>query len=344
VRDAGGLSIDQKWNLRQDRLPLPFYIPRIEHRFRRTRPLSQRDVAVTTYDILAAGSTSGRKLSTPAELRKHFMISPRARVISLSIEKDNRLENYWRRERSRDYPGQLAALGIQYITTPNYSLPLNVPRTEHLVNIRRSLVSGEKLSLAGLNVIPHLNAMTQMDWDHWCGFLREHPAIHYVALEFQTGLRKKQKAIWHLAQLLNLQEAIGRPLHLVAVAGGRYVRYLTEFFGVTVVDSGPFIRTLNRRRLDNANGRWRVTLTARGEAVDDLLEHNVRTYSRTLANSLANCRQLGAKALSNIASGMAVETVQESQTRSETSQTCFKFVFKPTSPQLSLSETRSVAG
>jgi hypothetical protein len=299
VRDAGGLGIDQRWHLTQARHTLPDYVPHIGHRSGRSKPLPHRNVAVTTYDVLAAGSKIGRYLSSPAELRDHFKISRQARVLSLSIAKDNRLEAYWKHELSRRLPEQLSALGIQYITTPNYSLPLNAPRTEHLVNIRRSVVCGERMSLAGLSVIPHLNAMTRMDWDRWRDFLRDHPQIHYVALEFQTGLRVKQKAMWHLSQLLNLQESLGRRIHLVAVGGGRHLSYLAEFPAVTIVDSGPFIRTLKRRRVNHQNGKWTITPTAQGEPLHDLLHHNVTICARAVSANLDYHRWLDLKVLSN---------------------------------------------
>ena len=301
VEDAGGLGIDQRWHLTQARHILPDYIPHIGHRSGRSKPLSRLNVALTTYDVLAAGFKSGRHLSTPIELRDHFKISRRARVLSLSIAKDNRLENYWRRELSRRLPERLAALGIQFVTTPNYSLPVNAPRTEHLVNIRRSVVCAERMSIAGLSVIPHLNAMTQTDWNCWRDFLRDHPQIYYVALEFQTGLRVKRKAVWHLSQLLNLQESLGREIHLVAVGGGRHLCYLAEFPAVTVVDSGPFIRTLKRRRVDHQNGKWAISSTAKGEPLHDLLYHNVRVCARTVSANLRHHRERNLNLLSNAA-------------------------------------------
>lgn len=299
VEDAGGLGIDRRWHLTQARHILPDYIPHVAHRSGRSKALSRLHVGLTTYDVLAAGFKSGRHLSTPTELRDHFKISRRARVLSLSIAKDNRLENYWKHELSRKLPERLAALGIQYVTTPNYSLPVNVPRTEHLVNIRRSVVCAERMSLAGLSVIPHLNAMTQTDWDYWRDFLRDHPQIYYVALEFQTGLRVKRKAIWHLSQFLNLQESLGRALHLIAVAGKRHLPYLAEFPAVTIVDSGPFLRTLKRRRIDNQNGKWKITRTAKGEPLQDLLGHNVKVCARRVSAALRDLRERNLRPLSH---------------------------------------------
>jgi hypothetical protein len=311
VRDAGGLGIDQRWDLTQARHVLPDYIPHIGHGSGRSKPLARRNVALTTFDVLAVGSNSGRDLSTPIELRDHFKISRRARVLSLSIAKDNRQENYWKHELSLRLPERLATLGIQYVTTPNYSLPLNVPRTEHLVNIRRSVVCGERMSLAGLSVIPHLNAMTQTDWDYWRDFLRDHPQIYYVALEFQTGLRVKQKAMWHLSQLLNLQDSLGRGLHLIAVGGGRHLCYLAEFPAVTIVDSGPFMRTLKRRRVDHQNGKWTITPTAQGEPVHDLLHHNVKVCATTVSANLDYHRERNLKLLSNAANVGETSTIPE---------------------------------
>jgi hypothetical protein len=154
------------------------------------------------------------------------------------------------------------------------------------------------MSAAGLNVIPHLNAMTQKDWDCWRDFLRDHPQLFFVALEFQTGLRKPSKAKWHLSQLLNLQESLGRKLHLIAVAGRRHLRFCSELAAVTIVDAVPFVRTHKRRRLQQLHHRWAVTGSEIGEPLHALLYHNVRTYAQAVSANLGSLRRLSLQLLS----------------------------------------------
>lgn len=298
VRDAGGFEIAQKWQIGQARFKLPVYIPHVGHGYGRSQHLQTRNVALTTYDVLRVGSDcKENRLSTPQQLREHFRISPKAEILLLSIAKDNRLESYWRREVSHRLPERLAALGIQYVTAPNYSFPLNVPRPEHLVNRRRILLSAERMSAAGLNVIPHLNAVSEADWHCWRDFLKEHPHLYYVAMEFQTGLCQRFKAKWHLCQLLNLQEAIGREVHLIAVGGRRHIGFLSELPAATIVNSVPFMRTLKRRMFHRLANKWVAIESAPGGLLDDLWNHNCRSYARAVARQFKNYKQRNGKLL-----------------------------------------------
>jgi hypothetical protein len=233
-------------------------------------------------------------LSSAAELRKHFRISPTAKIILLSIGKDDRLERYWQYEESSRLPERLANLRIEYVTAPNYSFPLNVPRPDHLLNRMRSLKSAERLSAAGINVIPHLNSYNETDWKFWQGFLKEHPHISLVALEFQTGLASPKKAAWHVCQLYNIQEALGRKLHLIAVAGRRHLPLLAGFSNLTVIDSVPFVRACKRQmKLDRINDKWVVNKTVVGSPIDDLLRHNVATYAYNVKLRIEIGRRIG---------------------------------------------------
>lgn len=290
LQDAGGFEInDQRWELSQKRTKLPTYIPQIANGSGRLENLRAHTVSLTTFDVVKIGRNE--RPSTPETLREKYKIQPDARIILTSVEKDNKLEWYWRHEVSNGLPQQLFELGIQYVTSPNFSFPLNVPRPEHLVNRRRTLRSAERLSAAGLDVIPHLNAVTETDWDCWRDFLRDHPHLHYVALEFQTGLRTVRKAKWHLGQLLNLQESLGREVHLIAIGGKQHIRFLSEFSGVTIIDSSPFIWTHKRRKVQRVNNRWTIEQSAPDEPLHDLLQHNFDLHKRSVMALLYECRK-----------------------------------------------------
>jgi hypothetical protein len=314
VRDAGGFDINQKWQIAQALSKLPKYIPHIGHGYGRSECSRTRNVALTTYDVLRLGSDCA-----PTRLREHFKISPESEVLLLSIAKDNRLEHYWKREVSQRLPERLATMGIQYVTAPNYSFPLNVPRPEHLLNRRRSLVSAERLSAVGIKVIPHLNAVTQTDWDCWRDFLKDHPHLYFVAMEFQTGLCQKFKAKWHLRQLLNLQEALGRQLHLIAVGGRRHISFLSELPSVTVVNAVPFMRTMKRRRFHRLANSWKPVESQPGEDLDDLWSHNCRTYSRAVIQEFRHYKRQNLRLLSTDDDGIA-ETPIENEAVNDSGQ------------------------
>ncbi len=295
VRDSGGLHRDRVWNIRQSRRVLPEYVPHIHNGYGRSKHLSVPCAALTTFDVVKVNSGPNiRTFSDAAELRQHFRISPKAKIILLSIARDDRLERYWQYEESSRLPEQLANLRIEYVTAPNYSFPLNVPRPDHLLNRMRSLRSAERLSIAGIKVIPHLNSYNETDWNFWRDFLKEHPHISLVALEFQTGLASPRKAAWHVCQLYNIQEALGRRLHLIAVAGRRHLSLLAGFSNLTVIDSVPFVRACKRQvKLDRINDKWAVNKTLAGSHIDDLFRHNVSTYAYNVKLRMEIGRKIG---------------------------------------------------
>jgi hypothetical protein len=213
------------------------------------------------------------------ELREQFGLSRDTRLILLSVKDDPDLETYWEYSELRSLPKYIANLGVEHITAPNFSFANNVPRTEHLVNLARSLRCIEEFSAAGLSVIPHLNACNERQWDFWSDFLKEHPEITVVAKEFQTGAAIPRIAQWHIEELQRLQEKIGRGLHLLAVGGRRHLGLLLRLERFTIIDSVPFVRTVKRRRMSRDDGRWKVSRTRRGEPLDGLLRHNVEVYS-----------------------------------------------------------------
>jgi hypothetical protein len=209
----------------------------------------------------------------------------------LSVAKDNRLEHHWRFSEAQRLAQYLSTLGISHITAPNFSFTLNEPRAEHLVNRSRSLCEAERMSAAGLSVIPHVNAFNQKDWNCWRDFLRDHPHLSTICQEFQTGLASGKRASWHIHQMCNVQQSLGRGLHLVAAGGRRHLPLLVNLAGVTIMDANPFLKTQMRRQF--VEGRWRKVLTAPGMPLDELLDENIAAYSGYVDSKLTQLRQFG---------------------------------------------------
>ena len=291
VQDGGGISIERNYCIRHSEDDLPLYIPHVHSGSCRSQVLESPYVALTTFDLIAPKAK--RLFGTAAELREHFRVTASAKILLVSIAKDDRLEHFWRFAASRNLAVQLANLGVSHITAPNFSFPLDVPRPEHLVNRSRSLLAAEMFAAAGLSVIPHVNAFNRTDYDCWRDFLRDHPHLSMIAQEFQTGLATRKKASWHIWQLRNVEQSLGRRLRLIAVAGRRHLPLLVGLSAVTITDSVPFMRTHMRRRLDHNRGGWEIRQTPKGEPLDELLQHNVAMYTRQVEVTIASCKRVG---------------------------------------------------
>jgi hypothetical protein len=289
VRDGGGIEMQPRYEIGQGKDDLPEYVPHVLHGSGRSQRFSCGYVALTTFDVTAPESPTS--FSGPSDLRRYFGVADDARILLLSVGKDNRLEHHWRYSASHHLAEYLAALGISHITAPNFSMAHNDPRPEHLVNRSRSLREAERFTAAGLSVVPHLNAVTQKDWDCWRDFLKDHPHLSINAQEFQTGLAVRNKARWHIWQLMNIEQALGRGFRLLAIGGRRHLPLLVGLKAVTIADVNPFIKTQMRQKL--VDGRWVKHATPEGEPLDGLLAENVAAYTLHVRSRVAAMRKIG---------------------------------------------------
>jgi hypothetical protein len=110
LQDGGGIHINRIWNIRHRQDDLPTYVPHIHNGSNRSNFLSSSCVALKTFDVAAPNAV--RLFRTPFELRQHFRLAPDAKVLLISIAKDNRLEHHWRFAEERNLAERLSQLGM----------------------------------------------------------------------------------------------------------------------------------------------------------------------------------------------------------------------------------------
>jgi hypothetical protein len=280
---------------------LPIYIPAIRHGYGRVAPFKapQNLVVLSLYDVLQHSGLmrgNGGFSSDPAlALRQRFKLEAEAEIIVTSTGFDPKLEAFFANYGSAKIGKTLASLRLAAMSPPNYSLfrsTANAPivRTDVRWNLKRIWRACADLSADGVPVIPHLNAMTAKDWDDWTRFFAERPQLKFVAIEFQTGLRKAAAAALTLRRFAQLQETIGRPLHPIFIGG---VQFRNEIAGIfknfTFVNSDPFMKALHRHVVDldhDLSTRWIKEATDRGQPADDHLRLNVQNYIQRLSGSM----------------------------------------------------------
>lgn len=278
--EIGGPSPTQTRTIPGVKIEIPRYLPMFRHGFRRERALPVDFAAASTFEIV---NSSCRALdATPDALRQRLMVRSDAAVVLVSVKQDASIESFWR-HLSPDLLSELRALNVAAVTTPNYSLFDDAPRTHSIRNLWRIVRVGEALADAGISPIMHVNAVSRQDWEFWGDFLRANPGVRYVAKEFRTGLRDDTKAADALVGLRELQQVAGRDLVPVIVGGRRVVQKLNrDFERWVLIDSVPFFATVNRREiiLDGSRARRVAAPTAPDETLDRLLRRNLATYRR----------------------------------------------------------------
>ena len=283
IEEVGGLCHPPQRELIPCALnDLPFYVPHVEHGSRRSEALAERVVSVP-LTALVGMNRGGRyvvRYDTPEAMRDGLRISRDTAVVVSSVAPDRYIEDFWAWHERNDTLAHLASLRLCAMTVPNYSFMTDVPRPNSLYNLTRIFRVAERISASGIPTVLHLQASNRRDWSRWGSVLRDQPQSRHVALEFQTGARRRETGDKYFFGLVELQNELSRPLHPIVMAGGFRIRdFAGHFDAFTIADSTPFIKTMKRKiLLHSTNGGWRSYPTEHHECLNHLLAQNVTVH------------------------------------------------------------------
>ena len=271
--------------------PLPAYIPVIRRNIVGIDLLEEPWVALTFDDLFRGRRRNYHPIAeNGADLRAHLGLHPATRIILMGVARDKTLERYWQRRLARGIARQIARLGIEFVTCPNFSYFPDAPKFATLWNRHRMICVMEELVEAGVRVVPHVNAIDRHDWEYWERLLIANPEMTVITKEFGTGLRDPD----HLAAALNgirgLEQRVGRRLHLIADAGARLAAALTVAeISATIVDSTPFIKAVNRQARTRTGG-WVLNATTSKEPLTGHLMGNINGHRDHIIAERARAR------------------------------------------------------
>ncbi len=276
---------------------LPLYVAQVHHGGSRKRSLAEQWVSIPLRAITR--SERGKmdiRFESRAELCQKLKIDPSSKIILSGVDKDRLIEKFWKFHRKRSLLSRISALEFHAVTTPNYSFMLDTPRPHSLHSLSRIFRMTERMSEAGINTIPHINASTRADWKKWAGVLNSHESIRYVAMEFQTGLGSDPERGAQFVELLRrTMDEVGRELHPVIMGGTGHSRKFVEICNrFTLVDSTPFMKAVKRQMLVPRSGRrprWQTVQSSPGECIAGRLEQNIRLHQQLIQKRLGYAEQ-----------------------------------------------------
>lgn len=279
MREVGGLAFDNAPRTRANGVPtLPIVVPFVDHRYGRAAVLDEPIVALSLYKLLNL-ATGKLHVTSRTELAARYLIPENAQVIVSGVDKDRPLEWWWNSKNRDSILTSLDSLGITVVTTPNYSVLTDVPRTDNLHAMKRILLAWTEMASAGLATGLHVNGRTEYDYRRWGDLIAGRPEIQILAFEFGTGCGRGKRIHWHVTQLCRLADHVARPLAIIVRGGGRKLEHLRQHFAqVTLVETEAFARTIRRRRAylsESGRLKWAKFATPSGAPIDDLFAHNV---------------------------------------------------------------------
>jgi hypothetical protein len=278
MQAIGGLSLD---NIRLTGpalpvAPLPPVVPLIYHRSRRAAPLEIPAAAIKLAQLFDR-RTGAPRFATRDELCHRFALAPTTTLVVSGVDKDPVIERWW----GIGQPQRLAviqamkAIGIAIITSPNFSLCVDWPRTGDMAAMKRIARVYAEFMNAGLPATLHAHGRTDTDFARWAALLQRLEAIDYLSYEFSTGAAYGERRDRHLAWLKGLAGSVARPLHLIVYGAAAVVPELIAAFAtVTLIDTNSFLKAVHRQvriRDDKGNLSWSTRPTDPGDDLTDRL-------------------------------------------------------------------------
>lgn len=280
IREISGFRLDNV--PRAVRLPetqLPSVVPVLFHGNSHEAPFAAPAVCLSLHSIIRR--CYGKQHYADAEtVATEFRFKAGTPILLTGTATDRPLERWWSLGPKRlDVIRMLYKLGVELVTTPNFSLFTDQPRWDDMHSMKRIAITHEEFLREGVRAALHVNARTERDWERWTEYILARSEVTHVAFEFKTGAGWAGRVGWQATQLANLARGVGRPLHLVLRGVGTDIltNLVAAFDKTTVLETMSFMKSVNRQRgTPAADGslKWETSPTAPKEPVDELLMHN----------------------------------------------------------------------
>jgi hypothetical protein len=195
----GGLSLDVPLQ-HQPQFRLAGYFPQLLNGMEVPSALySAGDVAVGIAKVLTPrGRVSRRALPWrfgPYNFRAQWQVSEINRLVCIGNDQDAHLERLWAAQLGAADPAddvwlQIRVLGFDFATSLNFSIYLDQPRMEHLINVKRTwLTVAQMQQRSSLIAIPHLQWATILDLQRQLHYAQEQ-GFHTLTLNLQMVKRQ----------------------------------------------------------------------------------------------------------------------------------------------------------
>lgn len=161
-------------------LDLPGYLPQIRTRSALAGALEEPVYAVRA-DVVIGRRTH---VLTAADLKTRIGLGPTQKLVLLLFGKDGVLERLW--NDSLALVPQIATAGYDLVVAPSYSTWTPRPRTEHLYNLKRSLIFFQALQQLGASAAPRLAWVTEHDIRRSAAWVLTNPTVELVGLDWMT--------------------------------------------------------------------------------------------------------------------------------------------------------------
>ena len=112
---------------------------------------------------------SPKDLRLPTDVRKKFGIPKETKIILLNYAKDGPIERMW--PKRKEIFKRIADLQFDLVTGVDYSIWHDQEHAEHLINMKRNLLTFEEFQALGVPTIPHMYWYGHRDLERWAEWI-----------------------------------------------------------------------------------------------------------------------------------------------------------------------------
>jgi hypothetical protein len=276
LKDIKGLDLDKPASYLPFTGDLPFFIPQVKN---------------TTYGIYhPAYMLSIKRFLNPQNLRwfykksdfrKAYKISPDTKVLLVFYAEDDLIESIWTNQYNdwgggKNFWDSLAEFKFDGVASVNYSCFANHPRMEHIINIKRNILTAERLSAAGIPVVLDIMWHSESDFDRLLAWGVEHGTKWY-GINCQT----LKKASWTLPLIYKYANKVltADPNARIIINGiinyDRVVGIVKEFGNrVHICNFGAFLNVAHHNGYSIDNKKWLHS----DKPLPDLWQETIQAY------------------------------------------------------------------
>lgn len=286
ISEVGGLSLTNLPHVSGPAVCLTRdIVPLIYHGSKRGSRFWSRHIALRLADLIDFERGRAR-YRTRDHLCDAFKIDPSCGILLTGVDHDPVIERIWRLEGRRPAVFRdLARIGIDCATTPNFSMILDVPRTDNLHSMKRIAIVYQEMCEAGLPTALHVNGRTERDFGRWGEFLAARPYIDALAYEFITGSGMSSRLPMHLSWLNKMISGLSRRVTFVVRGNPRCLDLLPSDCVPVYIETTSFVKTVKRQepvRVGNRRTRWITAAHASSDLAGRLLINSSEVRSSLL--------------------------------------------------------------
>lgn len=189
--------------------------------------------------------------------RQALALKPHQKAVLVGYGEDPLVEAFWTNRKRDNLVERIAAQEWDLVLSCNYSIYGDWPRTEHLLNMRRSLILAQEFAEAGVPVVPNLYWFRLEDLERYRSWIEDAPPPA-IAVNVQTVRDNGTWDTWERPGLhwlaANLPDDI--PIILTGLSRTNRIAEMVQLFGsrLTLISQNAHQYALHGAVM-TANGR-----------------------------------------------------------------------------------------